>query len=41
MIHVVKMIHRRYPERAGSITRMLVITSGSALLLGLGMLIAL
>jgi hypothetical protein len=41
MIHVVKMIKRRYPERAGSITRTFVIASGSALLLGVGMLIAL
>jgi hypothetical protein len=41
MIHVVKMIQRRYPERAGSITRTLLIASGSAVLLGVGMLMAL
>ena len=40
MIHVVKMIQRRYPDRAGSITRTLVIVFGSALVLGIGMLIA-
>jgi hypothetical protein len=41
MIHVVKMIQRRYPERAGPITRTLVIVFGSALMIGVGMLIAL
>jgi hypothetical protein len=41
MIHVVKMIQRRYPERGRSITRTLVIASGSAILLGIGMLVAL
>lgn len=40
MLHVVKMIERRYPERAGTITRTLLIASGSALLAGVGILIA-
>jgi len=40
MLHVVKMIRRRYPDRAGTITRTLVLASGSALLAGIGMLIA-
>lgn len=39
MLHVIKMIDRRYPERAGSITRTLVIASGSALLAGIGLLL--
>jgi hypothetical protein len=39
MLHVVKMIERRYPEHAGTITRTLLLASGSALLAGIGMLI--
>lgn len=38
MLHVVHMIRRRYPDRAGSITRSLVLASGSALLAGIGLL---
>jgi hypothetical protein len=41
MLHVVKMIQRRHPERAGGIMRTAVIASGSALLLGIGLLVAL
>lgn len=41
MLHVVKMIQRRFPEHAASIPRTLAIASGSALLVGSGMLIAL
>lgn len=41
MLHVVKMIQRRYPERSGGILRTAVIASGSALLAGIGLLIAL
>lgn len=40
MLHVVKMIERRYPERAGTITRTMLIASGTGLLAGIGMLIA-
>jgi hypothetical protein len=39
MLHVLKMIYRRRPERAGSITRTLLIASGSALLAGVGILL--
>jgi hypothetical protein len=38
MLHVVHMIQRRYPQRAGSITRTLVVASGSALVAGIGLL---
>ncbi len=39
MLHVVHMIERRYPERAGGITRALWLASGSALLAGVGVLL--
>lgn len=39
MIHVVRMIQRRYPDRAGTVTRTLLVASGSALLAGIGLLI--
>jgi hypothetical protein len=40
MLHVVKMIQRRHPERAGTIMRASVLASASALLAGIGLLIA-
>jgi hypothetical protein len=40
MLHVVKMIQRRHPARAGTIMRTFVVASGSALLAGIGLLIA-
>ena len=39
MLHIVKMIERRYPDRAGTITRTLAFASASALLAGVGLLI--
>lgn len=39
MLHVVHMIRRRYPHRASTITRSLVLASASALLVGAGLLI--
>lgn len=38
MLHVVRMIQRRYPDRAGTVMRTAVLASGSALLAGLGLL---
>lgn len=40
MIHVIRMIERRHPGRAGTITHTLLLASASALLAGLGLLIA-
>lgn len=39
MIHVIHMIRRRYSDRAGTITRILFLTSGSMLLAGVGLLV--
>lgn len=39
MLHVVKMLQRHYPERAGTIMHTAVIASASALLAGLGLLL--
>jgi hypothetical protein len=40
MLHIVHMIERRHPEKAGTITRALVLASASGLLIGLGLLVA-
>ena len=39
MLHVVKMIQRRYPHRAGTILRSFVLASGSLLVIGIGLLL--
>ncbi len=39
MLHVIRLIERRYPERAGRIVGVLGILSGSAVLLGVGLLL--
>lgn len=41
MLHIVHMLERRYPDRARTLTRTLVLASGSALVAGIGMLVAL
>lgn len=41
MLHIVHMIQRRYPERAGTITRTMLFASGAALLAGIGLLVML
>lgn len=38
MLHVVRMIQRRYPQRAHTVMRTTLLASGSALLAGLGLL---
>lgn len=40
MLHIVHMLERRHPARAGAIRFSLVFASASALLAGIGMLIA-
>lgn len=39
MLHVVRLIERRYPERADRIVTVLALASASALALGLGLLL--
>lgn len=39
MLHVVRLIERRYSERADGIVTVLVLASASALALGLGLLL--
>ena len=39
MLHIVRLIERRYPERAGRITGTLVALSAAALALGTGLLL--
>lgn len=39
MLHVVRLIARRYPERADRIVAVLVLASASALALGPGLLL--
>lgn len=39
VLHIVHMIQRRYPDRAPGVTRALLLASGSALLVGLGLLL--
>lgn len=38
MLHIVKMIRRRYPEHATTIVPAVVLASGGAPLLGVGLL---
>lgn len=40
MLHVVKMIRRRYPDKSESIIRILVALSFATLLIGVGLLLA-
>ena len=39
MLHVLKMIRRRYPEKATGIIATLAAVSGSVLLIGVGLLL--
>ena len=39
MLHIVKLIQRRNPEHASSIITAVALVSGSALLLGVGLLL--
>jgi hypothetical protein len=39
MLHIVHMLERRYPARAGTITRTLLLASASGLLAGAGLLL--
>jgi hypothetical protein len=40
MIHILHMLERRYPDRAGTIARTVLLASVGALLAGIGLLMA-
>jgi hypothetical protein len=39
MIHIVKLIERRFPEKSGTIIRVLAVLSVGALVIGIGLLL--
>lgn len=39
MLHIVKLLERRYPKHSSQVAPTLAVLSGSALLLGLGLLL--